>query len=85
MAGQRTSLNLEEIRSYLNEGYDQKEIASLVGVHRNTLRSFLKEHDLNKKTLFHQISGSMSSYIKVHYKKGIQIDLYLFYFFKTRN
>jgi hypothetical protein len=78
MAGQRTNLNLEEIRSYINEGYDQKEIASLVGVHRNTLRSFLKEHDLNKKTLFYQISGSKSSYIKVHYKKGIQIDLYLF-------
>ncbi len=37
MAGERTNLNLEEIRSYLNEGYDQKEIASFVGVHRNTL------------------------------------------------
>ncbi len=57
MAGRRAKLDLDVVNSYLNQGYGQKEIATKLGVHRNTLHNFLKEHDLTKGQRFHQLSG----------------------------
>jgi hypothetical protein len=46
MAGQRTNLNLEEIRSYLNEGYEiflksKKTTREIVGMQKTYLMSIL--------------------------------------------
>jgi hypothetical protein len=62
MAGRKPLVfDLDEVVQYIGKGYKQNEIATIYGVHENTLNSFLKNNNLNKKMRTNNMNGEQSS------------------------
>ena len=67
MGKPRSLIDIDEVQLYLDNGWSQKDIASEVGVSKQTLQNFLNENRLSKKLRTNQISG----------KSNLQIQSYI--------